>query len=262
MKWRLPEDNSSPIITAEKHIGSGHAIAESRLLPHTCVIFEIGIALRIIEESFETVTLYDRLPCFLDNPKCIAIKGNESVCFTRGGYGAPAATDTLETVRALGVKRIIVVGMCGGFSAALRVGDAVVPSKLLCEEGTSFHYYENIEYALPNAEMHEKTKAYFSKRFKVTDSAIVTSDSFYRQTYAKEAYWRSLGCVGVDMESSALLSVSRYYYMPAAAVLLCSDRHPLSEGGEEWQWGSVDFSKIKVAFVKTAVEFAASLPPV
>lgn len=59
-------------------------------------------------------------------------------------------------------------------------------------------------------------------------NSTVTTDSFYRQTFAKEAYWREKGCVDVDMEASALLSVSRYYSMPAAAVLLCSDKHPLA----------------------------------
>jgi hypothetical protein len=52
---------------------------------------------RHIELNYKIKTLIERLPCFLNNPKCISIEGCNSVCFTRGGYGAPAAVDTLET---------------------------------------------------------------------------------------------------------------------------------------------------------------------
>ena len=120
-----------------------------RELPETCVIFELGIGLRFLKENFDTVTLYDRLPCFLDNPECIAVKGHPDICFTKGGYGCPAAVDTLETVRALGVKRILVVGMCGGFGKEIQVGDVVVPDSILCEEGTSHHYFETVEFVRP-----------------------------------------------------------------------------------------------------------------
>lgn len=77
MKWKLQNDCSAPVITAETHINSRHGGADSRLLPETCVIFEMGMALPFIESNFQTITRYETLPCFLEGSKCILIKDNE-----------------------------------------------------------------------------------------------------------------------------------------------------------------------------------------
>lgn len=259
MRWKLPDDQSAPVITAERHAASAHGRTVSRALPPTCVIFEMGMALGYLEEHFSTVTLLENLPCFLEDAKCLAVEGCPQVCFTRGGYGAPAAADTLETLRALGVRRFLVAGMCGGFAQGVHVGDVVAPGRVLCEEGTSFHYFEEVEFVQPDAALAGQAAGFLSRDFSVLTAPTVTCDAIYRQTFAKEALWRQKGCVGVDMETSALLSVARYYALPAAAVLLCSDRHPLAEGGPAWAWGDADFSQKRRMFVQRVVEFALSL---
>ena len=259
MNWTLPNDNTAPVITAEKHIHNRYGNTHFDALPKTCVIFEIGMAMDFLESNFQTITLFEKLPCFLEDSRCISIKENETVCFTRGGYGSPAAVDTLETVRALGARRIIVVGMCGGFGEKINVGSVIIPNKILCEEGTSFHYLEHIEFAEPDPALFTKASACFSDRFETSTEPTVTSDAFYRQTYAKEALWREKGCVAVDMESSALLSVSRYYSLPAVSILLCSDRHPVSENSTEWNWGNSSFKEIREQFVRQVVQFALHL---
>lgn len=247
------------VITAEKHIASQHGSSITNRLPKTCVIFEIGMAMEFIENNFETIELLDKLPCFLENPKCIAIKDNPNVCFTRGGYGAPAAVDTLETVKALGVKQVIIVGMCGGFSENINVGDVVIPSRIYSEEGTSQHYFENILFASPDKELFNKAENYFLGTFNLTTNATVTTDAVYRQTLAKEALWRKNGCVGVDMESSALLAVSKYYSIPAVSILLCSDKHPLNENDKSWEWGDINFRETRKNFIRQSVMFALQL---
>lgn len=259
MQWTLSNDQTEPIITAAKHIKSRHVCTNTSSLPETCVIFEMGKALSFIESNFETITLFEELPCFLDSHKCLLIKGNNNVCFTRGGFGAPAAVDTLETVLALGVKRILVVGMCGGFADGIDVGKVVIPDKILCEEGTSYHYFEKIEFAEPDRVLFDQAKAYFFNEFEISTQATVTSDSFYRQTFAKESFWRERGCVGVDMESSALLSVCKYYAIPAVSILLCSDKHPLHENDKGWEWGNINLKKMRENFIKQAVMFAIQL---
>lgn len=259
MRWTLPDDLTPPVITAEGHIGSGHGNSDAVRLPGTCVIFEMGMAIPYIKERYDAIVLMEKLPCFIADSECIALRGNPRVCFVRGGYGAPAAVDTLETVRAMGVRRVIVAGMCGGFSAPIRVCEVVIPRRVLCEEGTSHHYFEEIEYAAPDSHLFQAAVNCFEGGFTVRTEDTVTSDSFYRQTYAKEAYWRGRGCVGVDMESSALLSVSTSYSIPAVSILLCSDKHPLGESEAKWDWGNADFKATRQAFVDRVVAFAGSL---
>lgn len=66
--------------------------------------------------------------------------------------------DTLETLAELGVKTIISVGMIGAFHPAFHVGDILIPSHALAEEGTSHHYYEDLIFAYPAHPLWEGAK--------------------------------------------------------------------------------------------------------
>ena len=257
--WRLPGDTTRPVITAEGHARSSHRDGVPPALPEGCVLFEMGGALSLIEAEYPARAVAERLPCFIADARCVTIDGLEGWCFVHGGYGAPAAVDALETLRALGVRRVVVAGLCGGFAEGIGVGDLVAPTRVYSEEGTSRHYFEQIEYAVPDERLRARATAYFSENYRTLTNPTVTCDAIYRQTFAKEAHWRSLGCVGVDMEASALLSVSHAYAMPAAALLLCSDRHPLQEEGEGWAWGDDDFAETRRRFVRDVVAFARAL---
>lgn len=259
MNWVLPNDSTSPIITAEMHIQSEHGNSCIRTLPDTCVLFEMGMALPFMQARYSTITIMEKLPCFIADSKCIALEDVPQVGFVSGGYGAPAAVDTLETMRALGVKRIIIAGMCGCFDEGINVSDIVIPKRILSEEGTSRHYFGDAEFAMPDESLFDSAVSFFQKGSSVTTKATVTSDSFYRQTFAKEASWRAKGCVGVDMESSALLAVSRYYAIPAVSIMICSDKHPLTEGQDAWQWGNCDFRQARKHFVEQVIDFVSLL---
>jgi uridine phosphorylase len=54
--------------------------------------------------------------------------------------GAPQAVLTVEKLIALGVRRIIVLGWCGSLQPGVRIGDVVLPTGAISEEGTSIHY--------------------------------------------------------------------------------------------------------------------------
>lgn len=141
------------------------------------------------------------------------------------------AADKIETLHAFGVKSIISVGQIGCFSSNLYIGDIVIPNKAYVEKGTSLHYYENIEYSMPSPTLfHQITKQISHHCF-----PIVSCDALYRQTFYKEQLWREKGCVGVDMETSALMSVGKYLNMDVVSVLMVSDMHPVGEH-QQWHW--------------------------
>jgi len=256
MNWKLPNDATEAVITAKKHIASSHGNSGVASLPETCILFEMGMAIPFIEEQFATETIIEHIPGFITDQKCIRLAEKDSVCFVRGGYGAPAAVDTLETILALGVKRVIVMGMCGGFAEGIRVGDVVIPEKVFCEEGTSQHYLGNVESVTADAALQKAFAKHLANPFTVWKNASVSTDAVYRQTMAKEAAWRSKGCVAVDMETSALLSVCRYYSIPACAAWICSDRHSLPGEDKNWSWGSCNFKEARKNFVQQGILFA------
>ena len=100
------------------------------------------------------------------------------------------------------------------------------------EEGTSLHYYESIEASVPDPDLHRTALSLL----KLHAYPIVSTDAVYRQTFLKERIWREKGAVGVDMETSAVFSVSQHLGVKAAALLMASDLHPLHPEAPKWEW--------------------------
>lgn len=249
--WYYENDDTQPVITAQKHVKSCHG---GRLnLPETAVLFYMRGGEKYVVSHYDTELLSDRFPRFLN--ACPVYKfSNYDICFLDGGRGAPQAADTLETLNALGVKQVIAVGMFGAFAKDMQTGDIIIPQKAFVEEGTSLHYYKNIEYSVPDENL-----------FKVAASSIngaetfpiVSTDAVYRQTFFKEKLWKEQGAVGVDMETSALFSVGRYLGMKVVSVLIASDKHPLTKKDREWKWSMS--RETRYGFFEQCIRFALKM---
>ena len=229
--WCFPNDQTDPIITAKAQLGSAHQHGCTLQLPETAILFFMGKGVDYLCAHYAARELPEPFPCFLNRRPVWELE-DYSICFLDGGRGAPQACDTVETLAALGVKRLIAVGMFGAFDPRLSIGEVISPEKAFVEEGTSLHYYDSIEYAAPDGELLKLT----AQRAQVKTYPIVTTDAVYRQTFYKERLWREKGAVGVDMETSAVFSVSRYLGLEAAALLMASDMHPQAPGGPKWEW--------------------------
>lgn len=220
--WRIPDDRSEPVIQAREQVKSRHR--DCRLaLPETALLFFMGLGTEYLCDRFAVRELPEPFPRFLN--RCPIWEFRDfPVCFLDGGRGAPQACDTVETLAALGVRRILAVGMCGAFDPRFRVGEVIAPEKAFVEEGTSLHYYESIAFSTPDEGLLADAAALLGVR----TWPIVSTDAVYRQTFRKEQLWREQGAVGVDMETSAVFSVSRYLGLSAAALLMASDLHPMT----------------------------------
>lgn len=228
--WRLPDDNTEPIITAREQIHSANWECALRL-PATAIVFFMGGVTAYLAEKYYATELPERFPCFLKRRPVWMIK-DYPICFLKGGAGAPMAADTVETLAVLGVNRVIAVGMFGAFSSCIHQGEVIIPERAFVEEGTSLHYYDRIDSAAPDAELYHAIASALKKQ----TYPVVSSDAVYRQTFRKEQLWREKGAVGVDMETSAVFSVSAYLGIRAAAILMASDIHPLYPGAPKWEW--------------------------
>lgn len=229
MIWRYPEDDSPAVITAAYNIESTHRIGEPLQLPETAVVFFVGNGVEYLRDHYSCELITEKFPRFL---RACPIYRLGNLCFLHGGSGAPQAADTLETLAALGVRRVFGVGMCGAFSAKLELGDIIVPDKAYVEEGTSLHYYPEIDYAVPDSALFRQLAAIPGAKA----LPVVSTDAVYRQTFYKEKLWREKGAVGVDMETSAILSVAKVLGLQAAAVLMVSDVHPTEPSAPRWEW--------------------------
>ena len=137
--------------------------------------------------------------------------------------GAPMAVICLEKLIALGAQRIIVCGWCGALQPDLGVGDLVLPTWAVSEEGTSGHY--------PLAEASESSlrlrmalKDFFAGTGKeLREGAVWTTDALYRETREKVVRYGAEGILAVEMEFSALVRVAAFRQVELAAVMVVSD---------------------------------------
>lgn len=147
--------------------------------------------------------------------------------------GAPMAVLTLEKLRALETKRIIVYGWCGALAETVRTGDVLLPTWALSEEGTSGHYPADhrpeaspaLRLALED-HLHDRNIAAIS-------GPVWTTDAPYRETWDKVRAYGRQSLLGVDMEFAALCAVAAFRGVDLAAVLLVSDelwRRPWQPG--------------------------------
>lgn len=258
MQWFFKEDKTPPVFTARQHAESKHVTTSVSPLPKRGVAFCLGRGLPVLQERFKTRLIMEALPGFIAHGPAYTVEGHEDVCFFDGGRGAPQAGCYVETVHALGVEELLVVGLCGAFGEDVNVCDVLLPERLLIEEGTSHHYSFGQECAVPQSPWPgDYTADFLTERgFTVKHRDTVTADAPYRQTYYKEALWREKGFSGVDMESSAIVSVCNYFGMRCAVALMASDKHPLSQESPPWAWGNLDFRSRQADFIEACVELA------
>lgn len=230
MQWKHEEDMTKPVLTAKEHIESCHSDTSTLRLPNIAILFFMNSGVDYFVEKYNCPLILKKLPRFLQG--CPVYQLNNNICFLDGGRGAPQAVDTVETISILGVKNILSVGMFGAFDNRVEIGDIIVPGKAFVEEGTSLHYYNSIEYAEPDEHIKEIAVSLTSGK----SLSIVSTDGVYRQTFYKENLWRKKDTVGVDMETSAVLSVSKYLGINTAAMLMASDKHPENSAAPKWTW--------------------------
>ena len=137
--------------------------------------------------------------------------------------GAPYAVMILETLAAWGAKQVIFLGWCGAISATVSIGDILVPTLAWIDEGTSQAYSPN-PIASPSDVMTCGIKsALRSSALPFHEGAIWTTDAIFRETPDKVTHFQNQGALAVEMELSALFTVSAFLGVAFSAILVVSD---------------------------------------
>ena len=143
--------------------------------------------------------------------------------------GAPAAAMLMETLVASGIKRVVLVGVAGSISSECRIGDVVVPTWGVREEGTSYHYVPGNVKVKASESLATAIGDHLGRgRFK--EGGVWTVDAPYRETKGKIKKYSKQGVVAVDMESTALMAVAMCRKIEFAPVLVITDE----AFGEKW----------------------------
>ncbi len=139
--------------------------------------------------------------------------------------GAPYATMVLETLIAWGAKKILFIGWCGSISKKVKIGDIIIPSAAIIDEGTSRHYQnEDALVSYPSELMITRLKAELNQnKIHFHSGTVWSTDAIYRETRKQVEHYQSQDAIAVEMETSALFTVARFRQVDLGAMLVVSD---------------------------------------
>ncbi len=203
--------------------------ASEMRLPRRGVIVFGGDDRRTLERAFRA----KRVPWY--RAFSIGKAGRNPVVVARSPIGAPAAAITMEEMAALGVRTFLAFGACGSLRRDLGIGDVVVPTFAVPDEGTS-RLYGGPKRPRPDLRLSRTVMATCDHRVPFTRGGTWTVDAVYRESRSRARSLARQGVVAVDMEASAMWAVARLRKLRAASLFVVSDE--LS--GRDWLFGFDD----------------------
>ncbi len=155
----------------------------------------------------------------------------ERLAFFQPGLGAPLSAGFLEEVIDYGCRTLIVCGGCGALDPDLALGQVVIVSEALRDEGTSFHYLPPSRTVKADPSVVAILERLLSSRAVRSATGMTwTTDAFYRETHGKVARRRQEGCIIVEMEAAALIAVAGFRDARLGLLLYAGD----TLAGESW----------------------------
>ncbi len=146
--------------------------------------------------------------------------------------GSPTAALIIELVSSIDPTAVLLLGMCGGLHRSLKVGDFILPTAAIRDEGASRHFMPAQVPALPTFKIQkfvsqilvENGMDYRTGVVHTTDYRFWEFDNkFKAQLYEERA-------LAIEMETATLFVAGFASKVPIGALLLVSDL-PLRRGG-------------------------------
>jgi uridine phosphorylase len=141
-------------------------------------------------------------------------------------YGAERAVEPLHLLALCGTPVAVQIGSCGGLQPHVRTGDLVVSTRATIGEGASQHYGGRGASAADAALVRRAAELATAAGVPVHVGPTVTTSALLAQPDALVRGWSRAGHLGVDMETSAVLSAAARLGVRAASVLFVWDELP------------------------------------
>jgi len=160
----------------------------------------------------------------LDIPIYDYSQGEEHLCLTMPFSTAPGAAGTIEELHAMGCQKFVICGGAGALVNGSKVGEIIIPTSAVRDEGTSYHYIEaSREIACHEVAMETAVSALTEMGVPFVLGKTWTTDAMYRETPDMIALRRNEGCITVEMETAAFFAVSKFYNLPLVQLLYAGD---------------------------------------
>lgn len=149
---------------------------------------------------------------------------DQLVAFCMCPVGAPKAAAILEEVIALGATKVIACGGAGVLDRAVKVGDIIIPTAAVRDEGTSYHYLPPSREIAADPDVIVAVESILIEHHIPFQKAKTwTTDGVFRETPDKVSLRKSEGCLTVEMEAAALFAVARFRNVKLGYMLYGGD---------------------------------------
>ncbi len=159
------------------------------------------------------------------------------------GVGASGAMICFQELFDCGVNTIIRLGTAGGLYDETQIGDIVVPTSAIRQDGVSRLMVPECFPAVPDRELtHSLLSLFAQSKVPVRSGMILSSDLFYPGLLESDlGFYKKANAIAVEMECSALFVAAHLRQVRAASVLVL-DGNPL-----KWQEGQYDPTSDRIA---------------
>jgi uridine phosphorylase len=155
----------------------------------------------------------------------------QRLAFYHPGIGAALAAASLEEVIQLGCQKFIACGGCGVLDKDLAVGELVVVTGAVRDEGVSYHYLPPDRKVVASEAGLQALVGTMSQRGIPYRAGLTwTTDAPYRETPNRIAKRREEGCLTVEMECAGMMAVAQFRGAVFGQVLYAGD----NLSGAEW----------------------------
>lgn len=150
------------------------------------------------------------------------------------GVGSPSAGIIVHCLSYLDkIKTVLMLGMCGGIDDNLKVGDFLIPTASVRDEGTSIHYIPKDVPAQPSFWINRICEEIITREIGVTPKTGIMLTTDYRMWEFDNSFIENVlkhRILAIDMEIATLFAVAYAMNVPIGAIMLISDL-PLKKGG-------------------------------
>jgi uridine phosphorylase len=207
------------------------SIVMPRNAPEHCVICFFREVIEEVISEYDAKAIFENKWEDGPHPVYEILYNNQRLAFYHPGIGASMGAGLLEEVIALGCRKFIACGGCGVLEKDIAVGNLIVVSDAIRDEGVSYHY-------LPPAREVRANEAALNALANTLDRHGVlyrigktwTTDAPYRETPARIAKRREEGCLTVEMEAAGLMAVAQFRNVIFGQCLYGGD----DLSGSEW----------------------------
>jgi uridine phosphorylase len=153
------------------------------------------------------------------------------LAFFHPAVGGAQSAALLERAIACGCTTFIACGGAGVLNKEIAVGQLVVPTSAVRDEGASYHYLP------PGREVQASPSAVTAIEATLQAHHVPylsgktwTTDAPYRETQSKVLLRRSEGCLTVDMEAASFFAVAQFRGVTFGQILYGGD----DVSGDDW----------------------------